>query len=62
MIRERAAEIKDEGQSEMEDAESLIMHMWRQIMQLEIPEALFDSVFRTCVFIHNYCKGSVMLM
>lgn len=53
-MRERAAETKDKRQSEMEEEEeSLIMHMWKQIMQLEITEAFFDSAFRTCVFIHK---------
>lgn len=54
-MRERAAETKDEGQSEMEEEEkSLIMHIWKQMMQLEITEAFFDLAFRTRVFIHNY--------
>lgn len=48
-MRARAAETKNKGQSEMEEEEeSLIMHMWKQIMQLEITEAV-----KTCVFIHN---------
>lgn len=53
-MRAGVAETEDEGQSEMEKEESLIVHMWKQMMQLEITEAFFDSAFRTCVFIHNY--------
>ena len=52
-MRERAAETKDDGPREVEE-ESLSMHMWKQMMQLEITEAPFDSAFRSSVCIHNY--------
>lgn len=52
-MRERAAETKDEGQREVEE-KSLSMHTRKQMLQLEITEALFDSAFRSGMFIHNY--------
>lgn len=36
------------------EGKSLIMRLWKQMMQLEITRALFDSAFRSGVFIHNY--------
>lgn len=59
-MRERAAETKDKGQREVKE-ESVSMHTWKQMMHLEITEALFDSAFRSGVFIHNCWKGSVTL-
>ena len=52
-MRERAAETKDKGQREVKE-ESLSMYTWKQMMQLEITEVLFDSAFRSGAFIHNY--------
>lgn len=52
-MRERAAETKDERWREVEE-EGLSMHTWKQMMQLEITEALFDLAFRSGVFVHNY--------
>jgi len=50
-MRERAAETKDGGQREVEEEG---MHMWKQMMQLEIMEAVFDSAVRIGVAVHNY--------
>lgn len=52
-MKERADETRVKGQREVEK-ESLSMPTWNQMMQLEITEALFDSAFRSGVFIHNY--------
>lgn len=60
-MRERAAETKDLGHREVEE-DSLSMHTWKQIMQLEITGALFALAFRSSVLIHNYWKGSVTVM
>lgn len=51
-MRERAAETKNRERRKVE--ESLSMHTWKEMMQLEVTEALFDSVFRSGAFIHNY--------
>lgn len=52
-MRERATETKDERHREVEE-ESLSVHMWKKMMQLEMAEALFGAAFRSGVFIHNY--------
>lgn len=49
----KGTETKNKGQREVEE-ENFSMHTWKDMMQLEITEALSVSVFRSSVFIHNY--------
>lgn len=49
----KGTKTKNKGQREVEE-ENFSMHTWKDMMQLEITEALSVSAFRNSMFIHNY--------